>query len=199
MSIVFSDEQKDAIRAVNKGITLFALCGYAGTGKSTVSKALLDLLSVRYNPDKIVCCALSGIASDRIRKLTGYKAQTIYSLVLAHEKLPYDVVLVDESSMVNTELLFKLDNEAEGERGPYHGRRPGPAPAYRCGQPVLRHHRPGHRDDGEAQPHIPAAGRQGDRPFRQRDPAGAGTRRLRPKRVTATSGSSTSRFPIISP
>ncbi len=108
MSIAFSDEQKDAIRAANKGITLFALCGYAGTGKSTVSKALLDLLSVRYNPDKIICCALSGIASDRIRKLTGYKAQTIYSLVLAHEKLPYDAVLVDESSMVNTELLFKL-------------------------------------------------------------------------------------------
>jgi len=108
MSILFSDEQAEAIKTVNKGVTLFVLCGYAGTGKSTVSKALLDLLSVRYGPDKIVCCALSGIASDRIRKLTGYKAQTIYSLVLAHEKLPYDVVLVDESSMVNTELLFKL-------------------------------------------------------------------------------------------
>ncbi|MGA3174163.1 MAG: AAA family ATPase [Syntrophorhabdales bacterium] len=108
MAILFSDEQREAIKAVNRGITLFVLCGYAGTGKSTVAKAMLDLLSVRCGPEKIACCALSGIASDRIRKLTGYRSQTIYSLVLSHEKLPYDVVLVDESSMVNTELLFKL-------------------------------------------------------------------------------------------
>jgi len=109
MGIVLSDEQREAIRIVNRAPRVFLLCGYAGTGKSTVSRALLDLLSIRYPKEKIMCCAISGIASDRIRKLTGYRAQTIYSLVFKHqEKLPYEVLLVDESSMVNTELLFRL-------------------------------------------------------------------------------------------
>ena len=109
LGIVLSDEQRETIRTVNRGHRVFLLCGYAGTGKSTVSRALLDLLSIRFPKEKIMCCALSGIASDRIRKLSGYRAQTIYSLVLKHqEKLPYDVLLVDESSMVNTELLFRL-------------------------------------------------------------------------------------------
>jgi len=109
LGITFSDEQCVAIRAVNAGLRTFLLCGYAGTGKSTVSRALLDLLATRSPREKIMCCAISGIASDRIRKLSGYKAQTIYSLVFKNqEKLPYDVLLVDESSMVNTELLFRL-------------------------------------------------------------------------------------------
>ena len=109
MGIILSDEQREAIRIVNRGPGVFLLCGYAGTGKSTVSRALLDLLSIRYPKEKIMCCAISGIASDRIRKLTGYRAQTIYSLVFKNqEKLPFDVLLVDESSMVNTELLFRL-------------------------------------------------------------------------------------------
>jgi exodeoxyribonuclease V alpha subunit len=109
LGITFSDEQREAIRTVNRGHRIFLLCGYAGTGKSTVSRALLDLLAIRSPKEKIMCCALSGIASDRIRKLSGYKAQTIYSLVFKHqEKLPYEVLLVDESSMVNTELLFRL-------------------------------------------------------------------------------------------
>ena len=94
---------------MNRGHRVFLLCGYAGTGKSTVSRALLDLLAIRYPKEKIMCCAISGIASDRIRKLTRLPAQTIYSLVFKHqEKLPYEVLLVDESSMVNTELLFRL-------------------------------------------------------------------------------------------
>ncbi|MGD0237426.1 MAG: AAA family ATPase [Syntrophorhabdales bacterium] len=109
MGIVLSDEQRQAIRTVNRSPGVFLLCGYAGTGKSTVSRALLDLLAIRYPKEKIMCCALSGIAADRIRKLSGYKAQTIYSLVFKQqEKLPYAVLLVDESSMVNTELLFRI-------------------------------------------------------------------------------------------
>ncbi len=109
MGITFSDEQREAIRAVNRQPGAFLLCGYAGTGKSTVARALLDLLAMRHPRDKIMCCALSGIASDRIKKLTGYRAQTIYSLAVKHkDELPYEVLLVDESSMVNTDLLFRL-------------------------------------------------------------------------------------------
>ena len=112
MNIQFSEEQKEALRIVNKGHKVFVLCGYAGTGKSTIARAMLDLFSTRYPRDKIMCCAVSGIASDRIRKTSGYQAQTIYSLIYKHKgeekEFPYEVLLVDEASMVNTELLYKL-------------------------------------------------------------------------------------------
>ena len=112
MGIQFSEEQKEALRTINKGHRVFVLCGYAGTGKSTIARAILDLFRTRHPADTIMCCAVSGIASDRIRKASGYQAQTIYSLIYKHKgeekEFPYEVLLVDEASMVNTELLYKL-------------------------------------------------------------------------------------------
>lgn len=112
MDIQFSKEQEEALRIINRGHKVFVLCGYAGTGKSTIARAILDLFSRRYSPDKIMCCAVSGIASDRIRKTSGYQAHTIYSLIYKHKgddkEFPYEVLLIDEASMVNTELLYKL-------------------------------------------------------------------------------------------
>lgn len=113
MNFDFSDEQKEAIETINRGFRVFVLCGYAGTGKSTISKAILDLLSIKYSKKEIICSALSGIASDRIRKTSGYTSATIQSLLMKADKLedgklPQKVVLLDEASMVNSELLFKL-------------------------------------------------------------------------------------------
>ncbi len=112
MAIVLSPEQKSMIRLVDEGYHALILCGYAGTGKSTISRAILNLLTQRYARETIMCCALSGIASDRIRKTSGFSASTIQSLLMQAEKsgnlLPYKVLLVDESSMVNSELLYKL-------------------------------------------------------------------------------------------
>jgi exodeoxyribonuclease V alpha subunit len=115
MGVVFSDQQKDAIVQVNNGDGFFILCGFAGSGKSTISKAILDLLteSGKYRREMIVCTALSGMASDRIRKTSGYNAMTIQSLLVKNQisksdALPYEVVLIDETSMVNSELLFRV-------------------------------------------------------------------------------------------
>ncbi|HUV07193.1 MAG TPA: AAA family ATPase, partial [Spirochaetia bacterium] len=112
MGILFSEEQKEAIRRMNGGLTFFILCGYAGTGKSTISRAMLDLLALKYGKEPIMCCALSGIASERIRKATGYHAATIQSLLVQaireKNQLPYQVLLVDEASMVNSELFYRL-------------------------------------------------------------------------------------------
>jgi exodeoxyribonuclease V alpha subunit len=108
----FSSKQKAAIIEVNRGKKAFLLSGYAGTGKSTIAKAILDLLLKEHPSDKIMCCALSGIASDRIRKTTGYQAATIQSLLVkykaSNEPLEYEVLLIDESSMVNSEIMYKI-------------------------------------------------------------------------------------------
>ena len=119
MGILFSKEQKQIIRLANGGHTLFILCGYAGTGKSVISKAILDLLAERYSKNSLMCCALSGIASDRIRKTSGYQAGTVQSLLVKADKetkkLPYKVILLDESSMVNSEILYKLFKVSHAE------------------------------------------------------------------------------------
>lgn len=123
--ITLSDEQRTAIHLVAEGHSSILLCGFAGTGKTTVSRLLLDLLSNRYGDSQIACMALSGIAADRIRSVTGYHAATIHTTLkfdgksFRHKKgnpLPYKVLLLDESSMVNTSLYLKIleavDNDA---------------------------------------------------------------------------------------
>ena len=116
MGLDFSGKQSEAIRTVNEGTYFFILCGYAGTGKSTISKAILDLLSIRHTRDRIICCALSGIAADRIRKTSGFDAATIQSLLVrAEKKLPYFVILLDEASMVSSDLLFRLLSKCREE------------------------------------------------------------------------------------
>jgi exodeoxyribonuclease V alpha subunit len=105
------EQQREAVEMINKGISLLFLVGYAGTGKSTTSRTILDLLNTRYDKKEIITCALSGIASQRISDTTGYESATIQSLLVKHEKadhFPYSVVLIDEASMINSSLFARL-------------------------------------------------------------------------------------------
>ena len=105
------EQQKEAVSKINAGASLLFLVGYAGTGKSTTSKTILDLIATRYDSKEIMTCALSGIASQRIADTTGYESATIQSLLIKHEKtdkFPYSVVLIDESSMINSSLFARL-------------------------------------------------------------------------------------------
>ena len=105
------EEQKRAVRLLNEGVTAMALVGYAGTGKSTSAKMMLKLLQMRYKEEAIVTTALSGIAAQRIHDTTGFRSATIQSLLVAHREqdtLPYDVVLLDEASMVNSQIFYQL-------------------------------------------------------------------------------------------
>ena len=105
------EQQYEAVKLINQGCGLILLVGYAGTGKSTTAKALLDLLATRHEASLIMTCALSGIASQRIKERSGYQSSTIQSLLVrfeSHDTMPYKVVLIDEASMINSTLFARL-------------------------------------------------------------------------------------------
>ena len=113
----FSQEQADAIRLVAAGHRTIAVKGLAGSGKSSLSKALIKMLVKRFSPEQVLCVALSGIASDRIRKTSGFKASTIHTALKwqgkefthnAENPLDYKVVVVDESSMIHSSLMRQI-------------------------------------------------------------------------------------------
>jgi len=110
-SLKLGEQQKRAVEMINEGASLLFLVGYAGTGKSTTSKTILELLNTRYDEKEIITCALSGIASQRISDTTGFESATIQSLLVKHEgndMFPYSVVLIDEASMINSSLFARL-------------------------------------------------------------------------------------------
>jgi exodeoxyribonuclease V alpha subunit len=110
-SLHLGEQQHAALELINQGCGLIFLVGYAGTGKSTTAKALLDLLATRYEASLIMTCALSGIASQRIRERSGYQSATVQSLLVKFETqdtLPYQVLLIDEASMINSTLFARL-------------------------------------------------------------------------------------------
>jgi len=118
-SLTLGEQQRSALERINQGCKLLLLVGYAGTGKSTTAKALLDLLHTRHARESIITCALSGIASQRIKERSGYESATIQSLLVKFESqdtMPYKVVLIDEASMINSllfaRLVSKIDSDA---------------------------------------------------------------------------------------
>lgn len=119
LGIILSKEQYDAVfNIATKGISVFLLCGYAGTGKSTISKIILDFYSEYFfSKEDITCCAFSGMASKRIKDLTRYSSSTIHSLLgfksggFLHNqdnRLTFKIVLLDEASMVNLSIFYAL-------------------------------------------------------------------------------------------
>lgn len=120
LGIKLGEKQRLAVEKFStEGPKVFILCGYAGTGKSTISKILLDYCATVYPKENIITCAFTGMAAKRIRETTGYKGGTIHSLLgynpetggFMYNKdnpLPYDVVLIDEASMINLPLFYSL-------------------------------------------------------------------------------------------
>lgn len=108
----FTDEQFEAIKLIlNENVV--ALSGKAGTGKTSsingTVKVLIDYI--------IKATALSGKASVRITEATGLEASTIHKLLgymngefMFNEKnkLDVDVVIIDESTMVNGNMMLSL-------------------------------------------------------------------------------------------
>lgn len=108
----FTEEQLNAIQSILDNNVL-AITGSGGTGKTSVAKGMLSL----YDMYSISACALSGKASVRITEATGYDASTIHRLLGCYggtflynkcNKLPTDIVLIDEATMVNGDLFYSL-------------------------------------------------------------------------------------------
>jgi len=113
LGFTLSDEQKKAVKVINEGHSCLFLIGYAGTGKSTSSRAILELLEEKFSYDDIICTALSGIAAQRISETTGYESTTIQSMLMKQEQkdsdyFDYKVILMDEASMVNSVTFYKI-------------------------------------------------------------------------------------------
>jgi len=102
-----------------EGHSFFILCGYAGTGKSTISKLILDFYARFIDKNKIITTAFTGMASKRIKDASGYEGRTIHSLLEfdgktkkfkrnESNKLHQKVILIDEASMINLSLMYYL-------------------------------------------------------------------------------------------
>jgi len=114
--IKMHENQKEAVKkAVNNGVTI--ITGGPGTGKTTIVKCMLQIFkSMRL---KVKLMAPTGRAAKRLSESTGEDASTIHrALEMSggdggfffnnQTKLNYDVIIVDEVSMVDVQLMYYL-------------------------------------------------------------------------------------------
>ncbi len=118
--IVYAALQREAIySALRSGVMI--LTGGPGTGKTTIVKGLISIFDAIGM--KVALCAPTGRAAKRMSEATGYEAKTIHRLLeMEHGEdddeprfarceqfyLDEDMVIVDESSMVDILLLEAL-------------------------------------------------------------------------------------------
>ena len=117
--LVYAQGQRTAlIEALTRGVII--LTGGPGTGKTTVVKALVSIFSSLQM--KTVLAAPTGRAAKRLSEATGCEAKTIHRMLemeksmtgefqfCRNERNPLveSVVIVDEASMIDLELLQAL-------------------------------------------------------------------------------------------
>jgi exodeoxyribonuclease V alpha subunit len=113
-NIKLADEQKDGVRMMATQM-LCILTGGPGTGKTSVLKCAVYVIK-RLNSNTSICfTAPTGKAARRIKEGAGFEATTIQKKI--HDTgLPNnilddiweDVCIVDESSMLDLEVFYKL-------------------------------------------------------------------------------------------
>lgn len=118
LSITYEKRQIEAIYTFFKE-SFSILTGGPGTGKTTIVKGILQLYKKFYPNANIALCAPTGRAAKRLSQLSDANATTIHSLLkwdlesntfLKNQKDPleYDLLIVDEFSMVDQWLFYHL-------------------------------------------------------------------------------------------
>jgi exodeoxyribonuclease V alpha subunit len=111
--IALHELQKEAVQTAVSG-KVSIVTGGPGTGKTTLIKAILEV----YWTKRVALCATTGRAAKRMMESTGVDAKTIHRLLEFNpqegfnynqdNRLPYDFVIVDESSMLDIFLAKAL-------------------------------------------------------------------------------------------
>ena len=116
LQIQLAPNQLQAVGCAISG-KLHIITGGPGTGKSTITNAILTITSKL--TQKIYLTAPTGRAAKRMSEITKYKASTIHSLLEFDFKaggfkrnrdnpLDCDLIIVDEASMIDTFLMYSL-------------------------------------------------------------------------------------------
>ncbi len=112
----YTEEQTNAIwNILNNQVSI--LTGKAGTGKSFTVNAIVKILKAYGKEPEM--CALSGRAASKLGEITHIHGSTIHKLLgynpkkggftyTEKNKLPCDMVILDEASMVGGELFATL-------------------------------------------------------------------------------------------
>lgn len=115
LGFALSEEQRNAVfeACSNK---VFIITGGPGTGKTTITKAIV--LTLKELGLKIKQAAPTGRAAKRLSEATGLPAQTIHRLlqfqpdggfqICQDQKLKADVLVIDESSMIDAHLFVAV-------------------------------------------------------------------------------------------
>ncbi len=116
LQIELAPNQQKAVAAAITG-KLHIITGGPGTGKSTITNAILTITSKL--TQKICLAAPTGRAAKRMSEITNHKASTIHSLLeFDFKKMGFkrsrenpvdcDLMIVDEASMIDTFLMYSL-------------------------------------------------------------------------------------------
>ena len=108
--ITLTDEQRHAVIR-SAGTHLSLILGGAGTGKTTVLKALYAILEHLQPEVAIYQLALAGRAAQRMAEATGRDSMTIAGFLIRIDPAAISmgsVIVVDEASMVDVILMYRL-------------------------------------------------------------------------------------------
>jgi len=112
-NIVLSSGQRNAVlNSLQNKISV--ITGGAGTGKTTILIAIIEIYKMFYPDNEVTLLAPTGKAARRISESTGYPASTIHSKLMIYEdyervsQIEEGLIVIDEASMIDALLMDKL-------------------------------------------------------------------------------------------